>query len=326
MRLVRNILAALFCVAALTAACAQSQPAAAYPSRPIKLIVPFPPGGPTDIQARLIAEELRKRWNAVVVVDNRPGGGTIIGTDALAKSAPDGYTLMLASPAGIVQLPWMQKVPYDPLKDLQPVSVIAYLPQVLAVPATSPIKSFADFQDYARGNKGKASYASVGIGSTSHIYAELLNNKLAADAVHIPYKGDAPAMLDLISGRVTYIFSSLVSAVSFAEKGNVRLLAVTGSKRLQSLPSVPTFQELGVRDFDLVGWYGILAPAGIPQPIADKLHNTLDEIYRTKAFTGFLSTAGVTAESLSIAEFTAQVRREHAAWGRLIRDNNIKLD
>ena len=328
MILMRIILATLLCVSLSNPAHAQSTTTAGadYPSKPIKLVVPFPPGGPMDTLARLISADLRKRWNAVAVVENRPGAGTIIGTDAVAKSAPDGYTLLVTSPAGIVQLPWMQKVPYDPLKDLQAISVITYLPQVLAVPATSSIRTFADFQAYAATHKGSMSFASIGAGSTSHIYGELLNGKLSAQAVHSPYKGDAPAMMDLIAGRVDYLFISAVSAVTFAERGSIRLLAITGTKRLTSLPQVPTFKELGIQDFELVGWYGVLSPTGVPAPIAEKLHKTLQEAYRTKAFSDFLSAAGITSESLSRSEFSSQVKREYEAWGRLIRQNHIQLE
>jgi len=297
-----------------------------YPSRPIKLVVPYPPGGATDTLARKLGEDLRKRLNAVVVVENRPGAGTILGTDLVAKAPPDGYTMLLNAPAGIVQLPWLQKLPYDPVKDLQPLSVAALVPVALIVPSATPVKTFAEFVEYAKANRGKMSYASLGNGSTAHIFGETLNGKLGAQAVHSPYKGDAPAMLDLVAGRVNFMFNNVASSINFQNRGSVKILAVTGAKRIPALPDVPTLAELGLNEFELVGWFSLFMPAGTPRPILDKMHAALREAYQSKEFTEYLATSGLGYADLTVDQFTRQVNDEHAKWGRLIKANNIKIE
>lgn len=315
-------LASLFAAPSLFA---QSS-AADFPSRPIRLVAPFPPGGAVDTLARKLAEELRKRLNATVIVDNKPGGGTIIGSDLVAKAPADGYTLLLNAPAGIVQLPWMQKVPYDPIKDLQPLSIAAMVPVALIVPASVPVKNYAEFVAYAKAQKGKLTYASLGNGSTAHIFGATLNGKLDADAVHVAYKGDAPAMLDLVAGRVNFMFNNVASSIQHAERGSVRILAVTGSKRIPAIKDVPTLGELGVSDFELVGWFSLFAPGGTPRPVLEKLQAALQDAYRSKDFTDYLAASGLGAGDSTLDGFTKQVADEHAKWGRLIRANNIKIE
>ncbi|HMN79650.1 MAG TPA: tripartite tricarboxylate transporter substrate binding protein [Burkholderiaceae bacterium] len=312
-----------------TAASAQTAAdAAAYPNpnRPIRLVVPFPPGGAVDTLARKISEELRKRLNGQVIVENRPGAGTIIGTEAVAKSPPDGYTLLLNAPGGIVQLPWLQKLPYDPIKELQPVSVAALVPVALIVPTTLQVGTYAQFVSYAAAHKNKMSYASLGNGSTAHIFGESLSSKLGAGAAHTPYKGDAPAMLDLVAGRIDYMFNNVASAIKFADRGDVKILAVTGDKRIAALRDAPTLAELGVRDFELVGWFSIFAPAATPRPILDKLNGALNETYQTREYLEYLASSGLTAGGGGIDQFTRQVRDDHAKWGALINANQIKVD
>jgi tripartite-type tricarboxylate transporter receptor subunit TctC len=306
-----------------------AQPADAakdYPSRPIKLVVPYPPGGATDTLARKVGEDLRKRLNATVVVENRPGAGTILGTDQVAKAQPDGYAVLLNAPAGIEQLPWLQKLPYDPIKDLQPLSLAALVPVALIVPSSTPVNNFAEFKEYAKAHRGKMSFASLGNGSTAHIFGETLNGKLGAQAVHSPYKGDAPAMLDLVAGRVNFMFNNVASSINFKNRGSVKILAVTGTKRIPALPDVPTLAELGMDEFDLVGWFAFFLPAGTPKPIAEKLHAALREAYQTKEFSDYLAAAGLGGADISMDQFTKQVIDEHAKWGRLIKANNIKIE
>jgi tripartite-type tricarboxylate transporter receptor subunit TctC len=297
-----------------------------YPSRPIKLVVPFPPGGAVDTLARKLGEDLRKRLNATIIVDNRPGAGTVIGTDLVAKSPPDGYTLLINAPAGVVQLPWLQaKLPYDPIKDLQPINVAANVPVALIVPTTLKVNTFNEFVAYAKSHQGKMSFASLGNGSTVHIFGEILNGKLNAGAMHVPYKGDSPAMVDLIGGRVDFMFNNVLSSINFAERGNVKILAVTGDKRIPALPDVPTLSELGMQDFELVGWFAMFAPAGTPRPILDKIHGALRDAYHTKEFGGYLTTSGLGSVDVGIDQFTKQVKDEHAKWGKLIKAHNIQM-
>ena len=327
MNLVRSVGTLLF--ATLVASLCAAQPTEAakdYPSRTIKLVVPYPPGGATDTLARKLSEDLRKRLNAVVVVENRPGAGTILGTDMVAKAEPDGYTMLLNAPGGIEQLPWLQKLPYDPIKDLQPLSLAALVPVALIVPSKTPVKNFAEFVDYAKSHRDKMSFASLGNGSTAHIFGATLNGKLGAQAVHSAYKGDAPAMLDLVAGRVDFMFNNVASSINFQNRGSVKILAVTGSKRIPALPDVPTLAELGMSEFDLVGWFSLFMPAGTPRPIADKMHAALHQAYQTKEFTDYLTASGLGHADLSIDQFTKQVHDEYAKWGRLIKSNNIKIE
>jgi tripartite-type tricarboxylate transporter receptor subunit TctC len=327
MKLLRTFSTLLF--ATLIAGVCGAQPAEAikdYPSRPIKFIVPYPPGGATDTLARKLSEDLRKRLNAVVVVENRPGAGTILGTDQVAKAPPDGYTMLLNAPAGVVQLPWLQKLPYDPIKDLQPISISALVPVALIVPSSAPVKNFAEFVEYAKSRRGKMSYASLGNGSTAHIFGETLNGKLGAQAVHSPYKGDAPAMLDLVAGRVDFMFNNVASSINFQNRGSVKILAVTGTKRIPALPDVPTLAEIGMNEFDLVGWFSIFMPAGTPKPIAEKMHGALREAYQSKEFTEYLAASGLGFADVGMDQFTRQVNEEYTKWGRLIKANNIKIE
>lgn len=310
----------MFCATGL------AQPASDYPNKPIRLIVPFPPGGAIDTMARKVGDDLRKRLNATIVIENRPGAGTILGSDLVAKSPADGYTLLLNAPGGIEQLPWMQKMPYDSLKDLQPLSLAALAPNALIVPSTLPVKDYAEFVAYAKAHKGQLNFGSLGNGGTAHIFGATLNGKLGTDAVHSAYKGDAPAMIDLVAGRLDFMFNNVVSAINFANRGSVRILAVAGPRRIAALKDVPTLGELGVSDFELVGWYAFFAPAGTPRPILDKLHAALRETYQTKEFKDFLAASGLGEADASIDHFTRQVADEHAKWGRLIKANDIRIE
>jgi tripartite-type tricarboxylate transporter receptor subunit TctC len=305
---------------------ALAQGAGDYPSRTIRMVVPFPPGGAIDTLARKVADDLRTRLNTAIIVDNKPGAGTVLGTDFVAKSQPDGYTILLNAPGGIEQLPWLQKVPYDPLKDLQPVSIAALVPVALIVPTSSPPKTFAEFAQFAKANRGKLSFGSLGNGSTAHIFGETLNAKLDADAVHSAYKGDAPAMLDLVADRLNYMFNNVASSITFRDRGSVRVLGVTGTQRIPALSDVPTFSELGMNEFDLVGWFAFFMPANTPKPIVDKMNAAMRETYKTKAFTEYLSSVGLTGSDVTADQFTRQVQDEHAKWGRLIKAHNIRIE
>jgi tripartite-type tricarboxylate transporter receptor subunit TctC len=325
MKFFRTLLAGLS-MGLLASGFAAAQGAGDYPSRPIRMVVPFPPGGAIDTLARRVADDLRKRLNTTIVVDNKPGAGTVLGTDMVAKAAPDGYTILLNAPGGIEQLPWLQKVPYDPLKDLQPVSIAALVPVALIVPSSSPVKTFPEFVEFAKANRGKMSYGSLGNGSTAHIFGETLNGKLSAGAVHSAYKGDAPAMLDLVAGRLNYMFNNVASSIAFRDRGSVRVLGVTGTQRIPALAEVPTFSELGMSEFDLVGWFAFFMPAGTPKPIVEKVSAAMREAYKTKEFTEYLATVGLGGSDVTVDQFTKQVHDEHAKWGRLIKTNAIKIE
>ena len=330
MRMSLALLAGALALAAASASPVLAQKpesAAAFPSRPIRLIVPYPPGGATDTVARRIGDKLRSRINATVVVDNRPGANPIIGTEHLVRAPADGYTLLLNAPAGIVQAPWLQsKLPYDALKDIQPIIMIAWVPTALIVPTSVPAGNFSEFTRYLKSNTGKLSFASLGLGSTQHIYGEMLTSALGVEAAHVPYKGDAPAMTDLVAARVQFMFNNPLSAINFSKQGKVRVLAVTGSQRVSGLPDTPTMGEAGLPGFELVGWFSIFAPAGVPRPIAEKLHTELAQAIRSPDITEFLTQQGLLPDTMSLDAFTRQVKSDYAAWGKVIKAHNIRMD
>jgi tripartite-type tricarboxylate transporter receptor subunit TctC len=298
-----------------------------YPSKPIRVVVPFPPGGATDLITRRIGEKLTQRWGQPVVVENKPGANTIIGTETVYRAEPDGYTLLMTSPAGLVQLPPLYpKLPYDPERDFLPLTQIAEVPTALMVPIGVPAKTVDDLAAYLKSNLGKTSYGSLGLGSTLHIYGEAFKRHVGADTVHVPYKGDAPAMTDLVAGRIQYLFNNPVSAIGFAKGGKVRILAVTGEQRLPALPEVPTMSQAGFPGFEVVGWFAFFVHANTPRPIAEKLHAALSEIIRSPELSDFLKERGTLPTGIGLEEFARKVGTERRIWAKLIRDNAIRLE
>jgi len=304
-----------------------AQDAASYPSKPIRIVVPFPPGGATDLITRKIGEKLTQKWGQPVVVENKPGANTIIGTEAVAKAEPDGYTILMTAPSGLVQLPPLYpKLPYDPEKDFMPLTQIAEVATALIVPAELPVKSVKELAEYLRANPGKTSFASFGLASTQHIYGEAFKRAARADSTHVPYKGDAPAMTDVVAGRVQYMFNNPVSAMTFAKQGRVRLLAVTGEQRLPGLADVPTMAQAGYPGFEVVGWFSFFVHAKTPRAIAEKLNAELSAIIRTPEMSEFLRERGTVPTGIGLDEFAKKVAVERRAWARLIKDNDIRLE
>jgi tripartite-type tricarboxylate transporter receptor subunit TctC len=298
-----------------------------YPSKPIRVVVPFPPGGATDLITRRIGERLTQRWGQPVVVENRPGANTIIGTEAVYRAEPDGYTLLMTSPAGLVQLPPLYpKLPYDPERDFLPLTQIAEVPTALVVPIDLPANNVKELAAYLKANPGKTSYGSLGLGSTLHIYGEAFKRQLGVDTVHVPYKGDAPAMTDLVAGRVQYLFNNPVSAIGFAKGGKVRILAVTGEQRLPVLPEVPTMAQAGFPGFEVVGWFAFFVHARTPRPVVEKLHGALSEIIRSPEISDFLKERGTLPTGIGLEEFARKVAAERRTWAKLIKDNDIRLE
>ncbi len=290
-------------------------------------MVPFPPGGATDLITRKIGEKLTQKWGQPVVVENKPGANTIIGTEAVAKADADGYTILMTAPSGLVQLPPLYpKLPYDPEKDFLPLTQIAEVATALIVPAELPVKSVKELAEYLRTHPGKTSYASFGLASTQHIYGEAFKRAAKADSTHVPYKGDAPAMTDVVAGRVQYMFNNPVSAMTFAKQGRVRLLAVTGEHRLPGLADVPTMAEAGYPGFEVVGWFSFFVHAKTPRPIVEKLNAELSAIIRTPEMSEFLRERGTIPTGLGLDEFGRKVAIERRAWARLIKENDIRLE
>jgi tripartite-type tricarboxylate transporter receptor subunit TctC len=317
-----RLLCLLFLFAAALPGAAQD-----YPSKPIRVVVPFPPGGATDLITRRIGERLTQRWGQPVVVENKPGANTIIGTEAVYRADPDGYTLLMTSPAGLVQLPPLYpKLPYDPERDFMALTQIAEVPTALVVPIDVPVKDVKGLAAYLKANPGKTSYGSLGLGSTLHIYGEAFKRQVGADTVHVPYKGDAPAMTDLVAGRVQYLFNNPVSAIGFAKGGKVRILAVTGEQRLPAIAEVPTMAQAGFPGFEVVGWFAFFVHAKTSRPIAEKLHGALSEIIRSPEVSEFLKERGTLPTGIGLDEFARKVAQERRIWAKLIKDNDIRLE
>jgi tripartite-type tricarboxylate transporter receptor subunit TctC len=298
-----------------------------YPTKPIHVVIPFPPGGATDTITRRIGERLTQKWGQAVIVENKPGANTVIGTEAVKRAEADGYTLLMTSPAGLVQLPpLMPNLPYDPERDFMPLTQIAEVPTALVVPIQLPVKNVKELADYLKANPGKTAYGSLGLGSTLHIYGEAFRRQVGADTVHVPYKGDAPAMTDLFGGRIQYLFNNPVSAIGAAKGGKVRILAVTGEHRLPAIPDVPTMREAGFPGFEVVGWFAFFVRSETPRPIAEKLNAALAEIIRSQDMADFLRERGTLPTGIGLAEFASKVRDERKVWARLIKENDIRLE
>lgn len=233
----------------------------------------------------------------------------------------------MTSPAGLVQLPpLMPKLPYDPERDFMPLTQIAEVPTALVVPVNLPVKSVKELADYLKANPGKTAYGSLGLGSTLHIYGEAFRRQIGADTVHVPYKGDAPAMTDLFGGRIQYLFNNPVSAIGAAKGGKVRILAVTGEARLPAIPEVPTMAQAGFRGFEVVGWFAFFVRSQTPRPIAAKLHGALSEIIRSQEMSDFLRERGTLPTGIGLGEFAGKVAQERRVWARLIKENDIRLE
>ncbi|WP_137944987.1 tripartite tricarboxylate transporter substrate binding protein [Roseateles cavernae] len=300
--------------------------AQAWPARPIKLIVPYPPGGFTDVTARLIAQKLQERLGQAVVVDNKPGANSIIGVDALAKSAPDGYTMAVVIAAYAANTTLYPKLPYDPAKDIAPVSLIGLSPLVAAVPNEAPFKTAAELIAYAKKNPGKISFGSSGNGSAAHLSTELLKALTGSYMVHIPYRGAAAALTDLMGGQIQLFLDAASGLIAPGKAGKVRLIGVASDKRLPALPELPTFVEQGVAGFTGSTWAGLLAPAGTPEAIVKRVADEVNAIVRLDEVRQRLEAMGTVPMGGSPAEFGSFIASETAKWGQVIRNAKVKVD
>jgi tripartite-type tricarboxylate transporter receptor subunit TctC len=300
--------------------------AQAYPSKPVHLIVPFPPGGPTDITGRTIAEKLQQRLGQPVIVDNRPGAGSIIGTDLAAKSPADGYTLLLGSNSIALQPLLQAKLPYDPQKDLTPVILAVRIPNVLVVHPSVPAKTVAEFIALAKAKPGTINYASVGNATGPHLFAELFRSLTGAQMVHVPYKGTAPAVNDLLGGQVQALFDSLATALPNIRAGKLRALGVTSLSRSKSAPDIPTLDEAGASGYEATGWFGVLVPAGTPPEIVARLNGEIGAILRLPDVEERFLKFGAESSGGSPADFARFIKSEQDKWGRIIRDAGIKAE
>jgi len=294
-----------------------------FPSKPVRLVVPFPPGGPLDISGRLIGKELQDRWAQPVVVENKPG--STLGPEYVVKSAPDGYTLMIISSTPLITLPHLQQVPYDVLKDLAGVTQTTLLTYALVVNPATGINSIQDLITAARAGPGRLDYASAGNGSGQHLYVELLKHAAGINIVHVPYKGAAPALQAVLSGEPAIMLDVTVAVMPHVKSGKLRALMVTGAKPLEQLPGAVPFDSM-FPGLGIPGWHGIFAPGGTPKPVLDKLAADIRAVLQLPAVANRFRELGVEPSGVSGDEFNAIVRRDYARWGEIIRANKLRAD
>ena len=314
---------AIGALALLAPLAALAQPPQPYPSQPIKFIVPYPAGGATDTLARTVGQKLSEAWGQPVLVENKAGAAGTIGNNIVAKAPADGYTVLMAITALIQQPPLWDKLPYDPLKDLAPVTIIARSPSMFAVPLDSPAKSLKEFVALAKANPGKLSYGSYGAGTSSHIQGSLLNLQAGLDLTHVPFNGSAPLVTNLVGGQVPSAFVDSASIRPHLK--SIRPLAVTGTQRMPGLPDVPTFAELGYHSFDPYGWFGLLLPAATPAPVVQKLSAEVNRILRLPDVSTKIEALGLQVGGGTPEELQKTMRSDAAIYAKIIKDANIRL-
>jgi tripartite-type tricarboxylate transporter receptor subunit TctC len=320
--------AAMLASVAVMTLCASSQPASAdpYPSRRITFVVPYAPGGATDVSARLLANKLSEAWKQNVVVENKSGGGGVVGNDYVAKAPPDGYTVLVAI-TQIIQAPSLvAKLPYDVFKDLAPVTQIGLSTIVLTVPEAQPAKSVKELVDLAKANPGKFAYGSFGNATTSHLYGELLKKNADIDMTHVPYRGSSPLLNDMLGNTVNAAFVDLTTASAQINAGKIRALAVGGEKRRTQLPNVPTLGELGYPGFEIEGWIGVFVPAGTPKDIVTKLSAELARIIASPEGVAGLEALSLIPVGGSAETFEKVLRRDYERWADVVKATGVKGD
>jgi tripartite-type tricarboxylate transporter receptor subunit TctC len=297
-----------------------------FPSRPIHLIMPYAPGGIVDFAGRVVAQKLGEVLGQTVVAENRPGAGGIVGVEYVAHSAPDGYDLVIMDPAYVIN-PIMQKsMPYDIFKDLVTVSIVNSSPEVLVVAPQLGIKTYAELVAYGKANPGKLNYASAGVGTTPHLAAAMWAQRSGIDAVHVPYKGVGPSYVDLLSGKVQMLFSSIAGALPYTSKGNVVALATTGSQRSPVYPDLPTVAEAGLPGYDVDLWLGLYTHATVPPEVLAKLNSAVAKALKDDQLKASFATFGLTPRGTTLAEGAAFTKSEFAKWKKVIDDGHITLD
>jgi len=318
---IRSVLSSLFFCFLF---CFAQSAAAQYPNHSIKLIVPFPPAGATDIVGRIVAQKLSERLGQPVVVENRPGAGGTLGSDLAAKSPPDGYTLLIATSSTHSIGPVLQKLPYDPIQDFAPITQVATVPDVLVVSPKLPVKDLREFVALARSQPGKLNFASSGIGTITHLNGELFRMVAKVDLVHVPYKGTQLSLPDLASGNVAMLVDSLASALPNIRNGHVRPLALKAAKRSPLLPEVPTFAEAGMPAFDVYTWFGMFAPAGTPPGIVARLQREVVASLKSPDLLERFEAVGAEPVGSTPQQFVERIRIDAAKWGEVIRTANVK--
>ena len=319
MKTMLRIIAATFALSLLPGTAA----AQAWPSKPVKIVVPFVAGGATDVVARLLAQKLTEAWGQSVVVENRAGAGGNIGADVVAKSPPDGYTILMTSGSIVTANPYIYKaMPFDPAKDLVPITNVASGPQVIVVNSGVAAKDLREFIAMAKAAPGKVNYGSAGVGTQTHLAFENFLYSAGADMTHVPYKGEAAVITDLMGGQIQAATPNLGAAMGFIKDGKLRALAVTSRERNPQLPDVPAASEV-IPGFENAGWFGLMAPAGTPKEIVDRIHRDSARILTSEEFRGKLAQQGMVPVANSPADFAAAIRDESARWARVVKERGL---
>lgn len=317
---------AIFCALAFSCVTAPQARAAAYPSRPIHLVIPYQPGGIVDFAGRVAAEQLGPTLGQSIVVDNRPGAGGIVGVGTVAHAAPDGYDLLLIDPSLVTNPVLHKKLPFDVFKDLAPISLVGSSPDVLVVGPQLRIRTFAELVAYGMANPGKLNFASPGIGTTGHLSGEMFKQRLHIDATHVPYKGSGPAFVDVMSGKVQMLFSSIAGAVPFTTKGSLIPLATTGHVRSPVYPALPTVEEENLPGFVADTWLCLLAPAGTPPEVLATLNAAIAKTVQADAVKAAFAKFGVEPRSSSLRQTATFINDEYVKWKKVINDSHITLE
>jgi tripartite-type tricarboxylate transporter receptor subunit TctC len=303
---------------------ALAQDAPGYPSRPVRLIVPFAPGGTADTVGRIVGEALASRMGQPVIADNRAGANMIVGTEILAQASPDGHTLIIVAAGFSVNPSLRKKLPYDSLRDFAPVGLVGSGPYLLAVHPSVPAKTLNEFIAWARARPGQVNYASTGVGSPPHLAAELLRTMAGLDLVHIPYKGGGQVMPDFLSGRIPMFFGSVSTLITHIRAGRITGIAMTTPKRSPAMPEIPTFDESGLKGYDVTGWYGLLAPGKTPRPVVNRINALLHEVQTDPVSRKQLTSRGIEPERTTPEEFAALIRREIPKWAKVLKAAGIQ--
>jgi tripartite-type tricarboxylate transporter receptor subunit TctC len=309
------------CALAIHGALAQT-----YPSKPIRFIMPYPPGGSSDILARPIANEMTRSLGQSVLIDYKPGAGSTIGADVVAKSPPDGYTIIMLLTAHAINASLMKNLPYDTVKDFASITLAATLPLVVVVNSQAPINTVQDLINAAKAAPGKLNYGSAGAGNTSHLAVEYFKTAVGIDIAHVPYKGSGPAVTGLMGREVDLMFDSLSSSLAQIQGGRFRAIGVSTAKRSHVLPQVPTIQESGVSGFDISAWYGVFAPAGTPVPIVQKLNAEIIKAMAAPEAKKAIEAVGYQIVGSTPAQLDAHVKSEMARWAKVVKDSGAKIE
>lgn len=326
LRIVTGLVFVVVSAGALNTALA-AQPAARYPERPIRLVVPYPPGGTADVMARIIGLKLGEKWNRSIVIDNRGGAGGNIATEMVARAESDGYTLLLCNAPVLAINPTLyKKVAFDPIKDFAPVGPIAEVPLFLLVHPSVPAKTFSEFFAYVKGRSGKLNYASGSVGSTTHLAAELFKTMTKVGMNHIPYKGSGPALAAMAAGEVTIMFELMPSAMPFVKSERLRALAVTSGQRSPLMPSLPTIAETGLPGFEVASWFALCAPGATPRAVVDKVNAAMVALIKTPEMREQLLKLGAQPLTMTPGEFGSFIKSEIVKWSKVVKDSGARLD